>query len=104
METTFSEEVHGMLGNGDVTIIDVRTPEEFENGHITGALNIDINSPDFEDRIKKLDPEKQYVVYCQSGGRSGRACSSIRQFGFHRAMNLAGGIVSWEREGFSIEK
>lgn len=80
-------------------IIDVRTDAEFEEGYIPGAMQIDIfNGAEFLDRAKKLDPEKNYYVYCRSGGRSGQACMLLNSVGVKNAYNLKGGIMEWKGE------
>jgi len=56
--------------NSSLVLIDVRTPEEFNSRHIKGAINLDINHETFTTKIKNLDPNKKYIVYCRSGGRS----------------------------------
>jgi phage shock protein E len=66
----------------DTVIIDVRTPAEFASGHLEGALNIDVQSPDFAARIMELDPSGEYFVYCRSGNRSGQAIAQMTQMGF----------------------
>jgi len=75
-------------------LIDVRTPGEFSRGAIRGARNINYMSPDFISRVKDLDKTKTYFLYCQSGGRSGRACASMGKLGFS-VYNLSGGIYAW---------
>ncbi len=57
-------------GNKDFVILDVRTPQEFAEGHIINAVNLDINSKSFRDDLKKLDKNKTYLVYCRTGMRS----------------------------------
>lgn len=78
-------------------ILDVRTAGEFHSGHIPGAINIDVTSPDFKDRIDALDKNKNYLVYCRSGHRSSLACSMLTAKGF-KAFNLADGICNWNEE------
>ena len=63
-------------------IIDVRTPAEFASGHLEGALNIDVQSADFDARISELDPDGAYFVYCRSGNRSGQAIDRMTGLGF----------------------
>jgi rhodanese-related sulfurtransferase len=75
----------------DVVIIDVRTPAEFASGHLQGAVNIDVQSPDFEAQIAQLDPEGSYYVYCRSGNRSGQAIDRMSSLGFTDLTN--GGSV-----------
>jgi rhodanese-related sulfurtransferase len=77
-------------------IIDVRTPQEWAEGIIPGAIQLDIRNTDhFIDEIKKLDRQKEYFVYCRSGARSGQACQMMDQLGFESASNLVGGILEW---------
>ena len=65
------------LAEGTV-IIDVRTPGEFASGHLEGALNIDVQSPDFAAQVSQLDPTQEYFIYCRSGNRSGYVDKSAR--------------------------
>ncbi len=75
---------------GDVIFIDVRTPSEFQQGHIPGSLNIDLYDSSFLKRLGGLDREKTYKLYCRSGARSGQALSIMRTLGFLRAENIGG--------------
>jgi len=80
-------------------ILDVRTPEEYEEEHIPNSLLIDIKeSQNFVDKVKQLDKSKSYYVYCRSGGRSAMACSIMEQMGFEDVSNLEGGITEWHGE------
>jgi len=68
---------------GETTvIIDVRTPQEFAEGHLEGAVNIDVQSAEFDTIVQQLDPESEYVVYCRSGNRSAAAIERMRALGF----------------------
>jgi len=78
------------LAEGTV-IIDVRTPGEFAGGHLEGALNIDVQSPDFAAQVSQLDPTEDYFIYCRSGHRSGQAISQMSNMGFTSMVN--GGSV-----------
>lgn len=81
----------------NAVILDVRTQDEVDEGHIPEAIHLDIHkSKEFIDGIKKLDPEKNYYVYCRSGGRSGQACSIMNSLGFENAYNLSGGFMEWK--------
>jgi len=83
----------------NAVILDVRTEDEFSEGIIPGAINIDIyKGQGFIYAIEELDKSKNYYVYCRSGGRSGQACSIMNQLGFENAYNLLGGIMNWEGE------
>ena len=67
----------------DTVIIDVRTPEEFHGGHLEGAINIDVQSADFAEKMMELDPNGEYYVYCRSGNRSSQAIAWMNQMGFN---------------------
>lgn len=78
-------------------IIDVRTEEEYIEGYIPEAKNLDIHGgQEFIDEINKLDKSKSFYVYCRSGARSAQACAIMNQQGFDNAYNLMGGITEWE--------
>lgn len=77
------------------TILDVRTPGEFGEGHIQNALNIDWNGASFDAQVSKLDKNKTVFVYCLSGGRSGSAASQLRSNGFKNVLELDGGMMAW---------
>lgn len=80
-------------------LVDVRTPAEFAAGHLPGAVNVDIYSPDFEKRLAALDKNAPLYLYCRSGGRSGQALSKAKALGFKKAVHLSGGILAWEAQG-----
>jgi len=78
-------------------IIDVRTDMEVEEGKIPGALQCNIQySSQFMEQIKSMDPEKNYYVYCRSGGRSVQACMLMNAGGIKNTYDLLGGITAWE--------
>lgn len=81
------------------TVIDVRTPAEYAQGHLPGAVNIDVESPDFPARIAQLDRGGTYAVYCHSGNRSAAALAEMTTAGFTSAYHLAGGIAAWQQAG-----
>ncbi len=91
-------------GNPDFQIIDVRTPEEFNDGHIENAILIDFYSEDFKDEIAQLDREKTYFVYCRSGNRSGQTIDILSELGFQEVYHLSAGIREWIGQGFPIVK
>jgi thioredoxin len=90
--TEFAEKIKAMP---QAPIIDVRTPEEFEKGHLINSKNIDWNNSNFEEGIAILDKSKPVFVYCLSGGRSSSAASKMRQDGFKQVYELNGGIMKW---------
>lgn len=87
-----------------IQVIDVRTPAEFNSGHIEHAKNININDAQFEAQIAALDKSKPVLVYCAVGGRSARAANFIKSQGFPAVYDLDGGIGAWNKEGLPIVK
>ncbi len=85
-------------------LLDVRTEDEYNAGHLTGSINIDFYSHNFETDIDELDKRMKYLVYCRSGNRSRQAMFLMRDLGFEEVYNLAGGIISWHDHGFEIVK
>jgi len=80
-------------------ILDVRTPEEHEEGYIANSKLVDIQQPQvFVSEVEKLDKSKNYYIYCRSGGRSSQACQILEQMGFENTFNLIGGFSKWEGE------
>ncbi len=82
-----------------VVILDVRTPGEFNEGHIKGAVNVDYEGMNFEGEVNKLDKTKTYAVYCRSGRRSGLATEVMAKNGFKSIFNLNGGVIDWQSAG-----
>lgn len=78
----------------NIIVIDVRTKEEYDSGHIKNAINIDFYSDDFEKEISVLDKNKEYMIYCRSGGRSSEALEIMKEMGFKNVSELEGGIMS----------
>lgn len=80
-------------------ILDVRTQEEFAEGYIPGAVQIDFyQGQGFLDGLEELDKSRNYYVYCRSGVRSEQACAVMQSIGFSNTYNLPGGIMDWEGE------
>ncbi len=80
-------------------LLDVRTPEEFNEGHIPQASLMDIRqAANFMEEIQSLDASKNYYVYCRSGARSAQACQLMNQSGIETTYNLLGGFIEWEGE------
>lgn len=98
-----ADEMESILEMEDVQLIDVRTPEEFLEGHIANAQNIDFYSDTFDDDILKLDKSKPVVLYCKSGGRSANCAEKLIKAGFVKVYDLEGGITQWKHKGFSVE-
>ena len=79
-------------------LLDVRTPEEFAEGHLPGATNIDWRGEGFAEKAQKLDKARPVLVYCRSGRRSAEAANVLDGLGF-KTYNMKGGILAWTSEG-----
>jgi rhodanese-related sulfurtransferase len=101
-----SQEAFGLIqenhGNPDFIILDVRTAPEFHDGHIEGALNIDVKLPSFSEQLEQLDRNDIYLVYCRSGNRSRTALAIVEDLGFTRIYHLANGITEWVDAGLPV--
>lgn len=80
-------------------LIDVRTPKEYNAGHIAGAVNMHLYDKDFNERINTLDKDKTVYVYCKAGGRSADAVDLLRNSGFKHIVELQGGTDAWSEAG-----
>jgi 7,8-dihydropterin-6-yl-methyl-4-(beta-D-ribofuranosyl)aminobenzene 5'-phosphate synthase len=89
-------------GNPDFVILDVRPHEEFAQGHIENALNLDYKSETFSDELNNLDKDKTYLVYCADGERSASALAIMGKLGFIEAYNMLDGISQWQKDGLPI--
>lgn len=100
MENLTQEQWKEKLAASDnAVILDVRTPQEWQEGIIPNAVKIDfLNAATFLSEIDKLDKNKTYFVYCRSGNRSGQTCQIMDQKGFKAAYNLMGGMMEWNGE------
>ncbi len=99
--TTYSpDDFQDAISGQDLQLVDVRTAEEFAEGHIPGAVNIDVYASDFIDRCKaSLDLSRPVAVYCRSGKRSASAALQLKKAGFKAVLNLDGGIMGWTSSG-----
>lgn len=87
-----------------VQLLDVRTADEYKNGHIKNALQADwLNQQQFTDRVQYLDKSKPVLVYCASGGRSAKAAAWLSQNGFSKVVNLKGGFTEWKLKNKPVE-
>ncbi len=85
-------------------LLDVRSPEEYAEGHLKNALNINRNDERFETTCDKLDKKKTVFVYCLKGGRSASAAAYLRQSGFTHVYELQGGIEAWTNEKLPLSE
>ena len=100
-----SEAAAKLVQEKKVTVLDVRTADEFGEGHIAGAKNVDfLQTAEFEAAIGKLDKTKPYLVHCQAGGRSGRSLKLFKKLGFETIYHLDDGFGGWQAAGKPVEK
>ena len=85
-----------------LVILDVRTAQEYDTGHLKGSINLDFKSPSFRDEIARLDRDEAYLLYCRTGRRSARAVMLMSSLGFKELYNLTKGIEQWQREGYEV--
>lgn len=102
VRTVGAQEWLAGAGSGDGQVIDVRTPAEYAAGHVSGAVNIDVESPDFTAQLAELDKSGTYYVYCRSGRRSGIATQQMADAGFVSVVNLEGGLADLQAAGAEV--
>jgi rhodanese-related sulfurtransferase len=104
-EINISAKDYLMLDESSESIIlDVRTDSEYKAGHVKNAILINLRAPDFMDKIRDLNKDQTYYVYCKSGVRSRSAVIKMRKEGISKAYNISGGIIDLTRNGLSLEK
>lgn len=90
------------LARDGVTILDIRTPEEFAAGHLDGAMMIDFYAPDFAASLANLERGATYVLYCRSGNRSAQAADLMTQLSFTDVAEIDGGVLAWSAAGLPL--
>jgi len=105
-EDLSSEQAYDLIKqkNTEYILLDVRTPREYNEGHIPGAVNIDFFSSNFNILLNNLDKTKKYIVYCKSGYRSGKAVREMENRGFKEIHNMVDGFDGWRNKNFPVEK
>ena len=93
-----------LRSGANVVVLDVRTPAEFADGHLPGAVLVDYKAPDFAAKAGQLDKSKTYLVHCAAGVRSAKACAKMEGLGFTNLINLEGGFTAWKDAGKPVEK
>ena len=86
-----------------LVVLDIRTPEEFNDVRLASAINVDFYDADFADQLDGLDKNDPYVMYCRSGNRSSDAVKTMKDLGFVEVYEIDGGIVNWYDSGFPVE-
>lgn len=84
------------------TILDVRTADEYNGGHIANAYNRDFYASDFEQQLDLLHKERVYLIYCRSGNRSGQTLSIMENLGFNTVYNMLGGTLAWDAANYPL--
>lgn len=87
-----------IIAEEDVTIIDVRTPEEYKTGHLENAINLNFYEPAFEAELAKLEKDNPTIVYCAVGGRSAEAVKKMEEMGFSYIVEIKGGYNAWQKQ------
>lgn len=100
-EATFVEPAEFDKGRrkSSAVLLDVRMPQEFEQGHIEGAVNINFFDPNFKNQLLELDKSKKYYVYCKNDSRSERAAEFLLQNDYPEVVVLKGGYTAWKEAG-----
>ena len=100
-----SKEAAELIAKGNIIVLDVRTPDEFAEGHIEGAQNIDfLDDAKFKAEAAKLDKSKTYLVHCQAGGRSTKSLEPLKALGFEHLIHLDDGFGGWKDANLPIKK
>ena len=89
---------------GQTPVLDVRSPQEFAKGHVPGAINADIHSPDFAAKAAAFNKKKPILVNCHAGSRGAIAAAELARLGFKSVFNLEGGLEAWEKAGHHAKK
>ncbi len=88
-----------IAGDASLVVLDVRTPAEFAQGHIKGAINVDFRSDDFANNLAKLDKSQRYLLHCRSGARSSGALEIMQAQGFGSVVHMNDGFEAWKAAG-----
>ena len=84
--------------NPNAVVLDIRTPAEFNEGHIPNAVNIDYKADSFESELDKLDRDTTYLMHCRSGRRSANSFETFKKLGFKNIIHMNDGILGWKEE------
>lgn len=107
LKSVSAQEFKQLINNRDVensVILDIRTLEEYNSGHIENADLLDYYSKSFRYELSQLNKDKTYYIYCRSGSRSGQTLSMMKDLGFTSVINLGSGINSWKSNNYEIER
>lgn len=97
------EEVREVMNNEEkMQLVDVRTPEEYREGHLKSAKNINVTEDDFREKAQQLNKDEPVYLYCRSGKRSAKAAEILREMGFSEIYDMEGGFLKWEGNRFEF--
>lgn len=97
IKTVDKEAFKSAIESGDYILFDVRTVEEYMEGHIENAKSLDVLDDQFDKTISNIDKSQKYLIYCQSGGRSAKALKKMEEAGFTHVLELEGGYQNWSK-------
>ncbi|QCC84495.1 rhodanese-like domain-containing protein [Desulfovibrio desulfuricans] len=99
-------EAAGLLQNPPqgLTIVDVRTPAEFREGHLAGAVNMDFFGASFDSQILALPKDKPILLYCRTGNRSAGAYDAMEKEGITNILHMNQGVTAWQQAGLPLQK
>ncbi|MDP3487630.1 MAG: rhodanese-like domain-containing protein [Bacillota bacterium] len=92
-ENVTPQQAESLIAAGNITIVDVREPFEYAEGHIPGAALIPLGT--IQSKLASLNPEDSYLLVCRSGNRSGQAARILVAQGFKNVRNMTGGMLAW---------
>jgi rhodanese-related sulfurtransferase len=98
------EQFDKMRTQKDTVVLDVRTSQEYKQGHVPGSINVDISDPQFRKKVEELDKSKSYLVHCARGVRSARATKIMAPMGFTNLFDYHGGFDEWKKSGKPVDK
>lgn len=104
VENVSAKQAQTIMEDTTIVVLDVRTAEEYNDGHIKNAVNIDFRSANFVSEMQKLDKNTTYVMHCKSGGRSSMALEKIKDLGFTKIYHMNGGMLEWAEHNLPIQK
>lgn len=87
-----------------VMVIDIRTQDEYDQGHIAGVELIDFMADSFEEKMNGQDKSRPVIIHCQSGRRSANAAKKMEAMGFTKVYDYSGGFSEWSAKGLPIEQ
>lgn len=91
------------LKEDGVKVVDIRTKEEYDQGHLPEVIHIDFLEDGFLERMKKEGVSEPVIIHCASGGRSAKAAKMLKEAGFKQVYDYTGGFKDWSSKGFEIE-